>query len=83
MMLLEHTHIVRGNEEKYLENLICEKLGCDRDNIMGHELYLYNQEKAKLWGNQKQFISGQRIDNPVRGQVYVVKKGNSVKKMLK
>ena len=28
-------------------------------------------------------ISGQRIDNPVRGQVYVVKKGNSVKKMLK
>ncbi len=51
------------DNEKYLENLICEKLGCDRDNIMGHELYLYNQEKAKLWGNQKQFISGQRIDN--------------------
>ena len=31
------------DNEKYLENLICEKLGCDRDNIMGHELYLYNQ----------------------------------------
>ena len=28
-------------------------------------------------------ISGQRVDTPVRGQVYVVKKGNSVKKMLK
>ncbi len=51
------------DNEKYLENLICEKLGCDRDNIMGHELYLYNQEKARLWGSSEQFVSGQRIDN--------------------
>ncbi|MBO4219000.1 MAG: M18 family aminopeptidase [Erysipelotrichaceae bacterium] len=51
------------DNEKYLEDMICAKLSCDRDNIMGHELYLYNQEPAKVWGNRSQFVSGQRIDN--------------------
>lgn len=30
---------------------------------MGHELYLYNKDQARLWGKENQFVSGQRIDN--------------------
>ena len=52
----------RENEE-YLEKLIMQKFGCDKENIMGHELYLYNKEEARLWGKENQFVSGQRIDN--------------------
>lgn len=52
----------RENEE-YLEKLIMQKFGCDKENIMGHELYLYNKDQARLWGKENQFVSGQRIDN--------------------
>ena len=52
----------RENEE-YLEKLIMQKFGCDKENIMGHELYLYNKDQARLWGRENQFVSGQRIDN--------------------
>lgn len=56
--------LVSGNvEENYFKKKIASILDCEVEDIYGYDMFLYNREKACLWGKDNEFISGQRIDN--------------------
>lgn len=54
-------------EEHHTEllNLIAEEIGCDSQNILDFDLYLYDNQPAAIGGLHEEFISGQRLDNLV------------------
>ena len=43
--------------------LIADKISCDKDNIIAHDLFLYNRDKAKLVGIDKEYILSPRLDD--------------------
>ncbi len=49
--------------ETHLLDLIADKLGCDKESIIGHDLFLYVRDEGKLWGLQEEFISAPRLDD--------------------
>ena len=40
-----------------------EAVGVSEEDILGHDLFLYNREKASIWGASKEFISCGRLDD--------------------
>ncbi len=50
-------------EEKEIEKIIARKLNCEVEDILGTDLYLYDKVAAQVWGENGQFVSGQKIDN--------------------
>lgn len=42
---------------------IAEAAGVKEDDILGHDLFLYNREKASIWGASGEFISCGRLDD--------------------
>lgn len=54
-----------GEKDKIgsLKNLTAEEVGCDAENILGADLYLYNRTPAAIWGAGNEFFSSARIDN--------------------
>ena len=56
--------LVSGREDAgYLYELISEKLKVSREDILAADLYLYDKVPAQIWGRDREFVSGQRIDN--------------------
>jgi len=51
------------SQEDALKEMIASRLSIEKDDILAHDLYLYDYVPAALWGQEKEFISGQRIDN--------------------
>ncbi len=46
-----------------LQNLISEIAECKPDEIVGHDLYVYNRMPGIIWGVDNEFFSSPRIDN--------------------
>ena len=40
-----------------------EAAGVKEEDILGHDLFLYNREKASIWGASREFISCGRLDD--------------------
>ena len=49
-----------GDSKEAFDALLQEAAG---GKILGHDLYLYLRENAKVWGMQEEFISGQALDD--------------------
>ena len=43
--------------------MIAEAAGVEKDEILGHDLFLYNRQKASIWGASEEFISCGRLDD--------------------
>lgn len=42
---------------------VAEAAGTEEEEILGHDLFLYNREKASIWGASGEFISCGRLDD--------------------
>lgn len=51
------------NQEHYFLDLLAEEAGIAKDSILDYEMYIYNREQAELWGLNREFLSGPRLDN--------------------
>ena len=49
--------------EVHLLDLVAEELGCNKEAIIGHDLFLYARDEGRVWGLENEFISAPRIDN--------------------
>lgn len=49
--------------ERVFSDVLAEKAGCNRCDIIGHDLFLYNRTKPQLWGLDSAFISAERLDD--------------------
>ena len=43
--------------------LIADAAGVEESDILGHDLFLYNRQKASIWGASEEFISCGRLDD--------------------
>ena len=43
--------------------LIADAAGIKKDDILGHDLFLYNRQPASIWGASEEFISCGRLDD--------------------
>lgn len=44
-------------------DLIAQAAGVKKEEILGHDLFLYNRQKASIWGASEEFISSGRLDD--------------------
>ena len=51
------------SSNKHLDTLIAEAAGCEKDKIIGHDLFLYSRQKGTLIGADESFFLSPRIDN--------------------
>lgn len=56
-----------------LEKLIADELGIKPEAILGSDLFVYNRQKATVWGCNDEFISSARLDD--QQCVYAILKG--------
>lgn len=42
---------------------IAEAAGIKPEDILGHDLFLYNRQKGTIWGASNEFLSGPRLDD--------------------
>lgn len=42
---------------------IAKAADADKSDILGHDLFLYNRQKASIWGASEEFISSGRLDD--------------------
>lgn len=50
-------------EDFDLEDLISKELNVNKDDILSHDLFLYNREKANIFGINNEFFQSGKIDN--------------------
>lgn len=43
--------------------MLAEQAGCDPEQIVGSDLFLYNRMPGSIWGAEREFFSAPRIDN--------------------
>lgn len=43
--------------------MIAEEAGVKQEDILGHDLFLYNRDKGRVWGAQSEFVSAPRLDD--------------------
>lgn len=55
--------ISMGQEKGGLLELIAEKMNISSKNILGHDLFLYIREKAKVVGAEEEFVVAPRLDD--------------------
>ena len=46
-----------------LLEIAAEYAGCDKENVVGGDLYLFNRTPGTIWGANDEFFSSARIDN--------------------
>lgn len=51
------------SQEGRFFDLIAEAAGVKKDDIIGHDLFLYNRVKPVFWGADEEFIAGSRLDD--------------------
>ena len=44
--------------------LLAEAAGCTEDQLLGMDLYLYNREKARVWGAKEEYVSHMLSGSP-------------------
>ena len=43
--------------------MLAEAAGCGEEKVLGYDLYLYNRDRAKIWGLQDEYVSAQALDD--------------------
>ena len=51
-----------GTKEPF-GKLIAEAAGTSEENILGHDLFLYNRVQGTVWGAEREFVSAGRLDD--------------------
>ncbi len=51
------------SDEKFLIKKIAEEVGCQEEDVMSYDMYLYNRQPGYVWGPEKEFISSARLDD--------------------
>ena len=52
-----------GTEKEALKSIIAEDIGCDKEDLLGCDLFLYSRTPASVWGAKNEFFSCGRIDD--------------------
>lgn len=52
-----------GGGKANFKALLAEKLGVQKENILAHELYLYNAEQPTLYGEKEEFAASPKLDD--------------------
>lgn len=50
------------SKDSFME-IIAQEAGTERENILNHDLFLYNRVPGTIWGANREFISGGRLDD--------------------
>ena len=52
-----------GNTDRTLLEIIAEQVGIKKEDIISHDLFLYNRMPGTVWGADKEFVSSARLDD--------------------
>ncbi len=52
-----------GNKKDVIKELISKELSIEKGKILDFDLFLYNRQKAKIWGVDDEFFSSPQIDD--------------------
>ena len=52
-----------GGTKDTFWKMIADAAGTARENILGHDLFLYSRSRGSVWGAQKEFLSSGRLDD--------------------
>lgn len=52
-----------GNTDRTLLEIIAEQVGVKKEDIISHDLFLYNRMPGTIWGADKEFVSSARLDD--------------------
>ena len=52
-----------GNTDRTLLEIIAEQTGVKKEDIISHDLFLYNRMAGTIWGADKEFVSSARLDD--------------------
>lgn len=52
-----------GNTDRTLLEIIAEQTGVKKEDIISHDLFLYNRMPGTIWGADKEFASSARLDD--------------------
>ena len=52
-----------GNTDRTLLDIIAEQTGVKKEDIISHDLFLYNRMPGTIWGADKEFVSSARLDD--------------------
>ena len=52
-----------GNTDRTLLEIIAEQTGIKKEDIISHDLFLYNRMLGTIWGADKEFVSSARLDD--------------------
>lgn len=52
-----------GNTDRTLLEIIAEQTGVKKEDIISHDLFLYNRMPGTIWGVDKEFVSSARLDD--------------------
>lgn len=52
-----------GNTDWTLLEIIAEQTGVKKEDIISHDLFLYNRMPGTIWGADKEFVSSARLDD--------------------
>lgn len=50
-------------ENQGFNDLLANELGCAKEDILGHDLFVYNRDKGTVWGLDNEFVSIGRLDD--------------------
>lgn len=51
------------NAKGRLKNMLADEAGCAPEEIVGHDLFVYNRMPGSIWGADDEFFSSPRIDD--------------------
>lgn len=52
-----------GNTDRTLLEIIAEQTGVKKEDIISHDLFLYNRMLGTVWGADREFVSSARLDD--------------------
>ncbi len=55
--------MIQGDKEPKLLDKVAADVNVKADDILGYDLYVYNTDKALIWGEADEFISAPRLDD--------------------
>lgn len=50
------------DKERFME-IVAEAAGVKKEDILGHDLFLYSRQKGTVWGAKKEFVSAPKLDD--------------------
>ncbi len=52
-----------GGKNASFRKDLAKKLGCEEQNVLATDLFVYNPEKGLVWGAEEEFVSAPRLDD--------------------